>query len=252
MPGTIHIGTSGWHYDHWRGPFYPEELQPSQMLGFYAERFSTVEINNSFYRLPSPAAIESWAGQVPADFIFAAKASRYTTHVKRLKDAPKSFEKYFPRIDPLRKKLGPILFQLPPRFLPDVGRLETFMAALPKRHRYAFECRDPRWFTEEVCAALTRANCAFCIFDIGGLQSPEWLTADFAYIRLHGPGEKYQGSYSDEALRQWAKRIRAFARQGADVYCYFDNDQKGYAPKDALRLKKMLGQRTSAARGVNK
>jgi uncharacterized protein YecE (DUF72 family) len=244
MPRAIHIGTSGWHYDHWRGPFYPDDMEPADMLRFYAEHFATVEINNSFYRLPSVATVKSWAKQVPKDFVFAPKASRYTTHTKRLKDAPKSFEKYFPRVDPLKRKLGPVLFQLPPRFVPDVARLETFIAALPKRHRYAFEFRDPRWFTDDVCDVLSAANCAFCIFDIGGLQSPNWLTADFAYIRLHGPGKKYQGSYSDESLRQWAKLVRSFTRKDADVFCYFDNDQKGYAPKDALRLKKMLARRS--------
>ncbi|HTJ01761.1 MAG TPA: DUF72 domain-containing protein [Methylovirgula sp.] len=244
MPRAIHIGTSGWHYDHWRGPFYPDDMKPADMLRFYAEHFATVEINNSFYRLPNVTTVKSWGKQVPKDFIFAPKASRYTTHTKRLKDAPKSFEKYFPRVDPLKKKLGPVLFQLPPRFVPDVARLETFIAALPKRHRYAFEFRDPRWFTDDVCDVLSAANCAFCIFDIGGLQSPNWLTADFAYIRLHGPGKKYQGSYSDNALRQWAKLVRSFARKDADVFCYFDNDQKGYAPKDALRLKKMLARRS--------
>lgn len=243
MPGAIHIGTSGWHYDDWRGPFYPDDLKAADMLSFYAEHFATVEINNSFYRLPSVAAVKSWTKQVPKDFLFAPKASRYTTHTKRLKDAPKSFEKYFPRIDPLKNKLGPVLFQLPPHFVPDIARLETFIAALPKRHRYAFEFRDPRWFTDDVYDVLSAANCAFCIFDIGGLQSPNWLTADFAYIRLHGPGKKYQGSYSDEALRQWAKLIRGFARKGADVFCYFDNDQKGYAPQNALRLSKMLSRR---------
>ncbi len=201
MPGRVHIGTSGWHYEHWIGPFYPEGLSAKDMLGFYAEHFSTVEINNSFYRLPSLAATKSWAAQVPKDFVFACKASRYTTHVKRLKDAPKSFEKFFPRLKPFGRKLGPILFQTPPHFPLDVARLEKFIKALPKRRLYAFEFRDPRWFTEEVRAVLTKHHCAFCIFDIAGLQSPEWLTADFAYLRLHGPGDKYQGSYDDKSLR---------------------------------------------------
>jgi uncharacterized protein YecE (DUF72 family) len=241
MSATVHIGTSGWHYEHWIGPFYPPDIKAAEMLGFYAKQFATVEINNSFYRLPSEAAVKAWRGETPENFIFACKASRYTTHVKRLKDAPKSFEKFFPRIDPLGSKLGPILFQTPPHFVPDVARLETFLAALPKRHLYAFEFRDPRWFSPEVRDLLAKHRCAFCIFDIAGEQSPQWLTADFAYLRLHGPGEKYQGNYRDEALRQWAKLIRSFAREGADVYCYFDNDEAGYAPKDALRLRKMLG-----------
>lgn len=241
--GTCRIGTSGWHYQHWIGSFYPAGMSAKDMLAFYAEHFSSVEINNSFYRLPSLAAAKAWAAQVPKDFVFACKASRYTTHVKRLKDAPESFEKYFPRLKPLGGKLGPILFQTPPAFPPDVERLKSFIKALPKRHRYAFEFRDPRWFTDDVREALKRSNCAFCIFDIAGLQSPPWQTADFAYLRLHGPGRKYQGSYDDQALRQWAKLIRGFLRKEADVYCYFDNDQAGYAPQNALRLRQMLGRR---------
>lgn len=240
MSGEIHIGTSGWHYAHWVGPFYPEGTSAKDMLAFYAAHFSTVEINNSFYRLPSLAATRSWAAQTPKDFVFACKASRYTTHVKRLKDAPRCFEKFFPRLKPLGRKLGPILFQTPPHFVPDVERLKSFIKALPKRRLYAFEFRDPRWFTKEVREALTRANCAFCIFDIAGQQSPPWLTADFAYLRLHGPGEKYQGSYSDTSLRHWAKLIRGLRRKGADVFCYFDNDEAGYAARDALRLRRML------------
>lgn len=243
MPGTVHIGTSGWHYEHWIGPFYPPEMTADKMLAYYAAHFSTVEINYTFYRLPSAAAVSAWCRQTPQTFIFSCKASRYTTHIKRLKDAPKSFEKFFPLIEPLGSRLGPILFQTPPHFLPDVARLEAFITALPQQHAYAFEFRDPRWFIEAVREILARHNCAFCIFDIAGLQSPQWLTADFAYLRLHGPGGKYQGSYSDAALRNWAKLIRGLARKGADVYCYFDNDEAGFAPRDALRLRKMLGRK---------
>lgn len=240
---VAHIGTSGWAYKHWVGTFYPPEVSAQHMLACYAEHFSTVEINNSFYRLPSAAAVKAWSRQVPDEFIFAAKASRYTTHVKRLKDAPASFEKYFPRIDPLGKKLGPILFQTPPHFVPDIARLEQFVSALPKGHRYAFELRDPRWFSDDVREVLSAHDCAFCVFDIGGLQSPEWVTARFAYLRLHGPGRKYQGSYKDAELKHWAKLIRGCVRKGLDVFCYFDNDEKGFAPQDALRLRKMLGRK---------
>ena len=243
MPGIVHIGTSGWHYDHWVGPFYPSDITADRMLTFYATQFSTVEINYSFYRLPSAAAVATWGRQTPENFIFACKASRYTTHLKRLKDAPRSFEKFFARIEPLAARLGPILFQTPPHFLPDLARLEAFVAALPPQHAYAFEFRDPRWFSDAVRDILARHHCAFCIFDIGGLQSPHWLTTDFAYLRLHGPGGKYQGSYSEIALLAWAKLIRGFTRRGKDVYCYFDNDERGFAPQDALRLRKILGRK---------
>ncbi|WOJ89645.1 DUF72 domain-containing protein [Methylocapsa polymorpha] len=240
MEGEIHIGTSGWRYDHWRGPFYPETLAAEDMLAFYAERFATVELNYSFYRLPEPESVRSWLARTPKHFLFACKASRYTTHVKRLKDAPKSFEKFFPRVDLLGEKLGPILFQTPPRFLPDPERLASFIAALPAKHRYAFEFRDRRWLCDAARDVLAEANCAFCIFDIEGVQSPSWTTADFVYLRLHGPGGKYQGSYDDRALRSWAKQIYSFARQEIDVYCYFNNDQAGHAPANALRLIEMI------------
>ena len=246
MRGRIHIGTSGWHYEHWRGPFYPEGIAAKDMLAFYAEHFSTVEVNNSFYRLPGAKAVEAWRDETPSNFIFACKASRYTTHVKRLKDAPQSFEKFFPRVDPLGKKLGPILFQTPPRFPPDPERLAAFVAALPQKHSYAFEFRDERWFIDEVREVLTKGNCAFCIFDFGGMQSPMWTTADFAYLRLHGPGAKYQNSYGDKALRDWADQIHAFAATALDVYCYFDNDQSGYAPQNALHLLQIVGRKAAA------
>jgi uncharacterized protein YecE (DUF72 family) len=236
----VHIGTSGWHYDHWRGPFYPDDLPAKERLDFYAAHFDTVEINNSFYRLPTPEAVKHWRASVPKGFLFAVKASRYTTHVKRLKDAPASFEKFFASIKPLGRKCGPILFQTPPKFKPDFERLEAFIQALPKRRRYAFEFRDTRWFDEKICAILAKRNCAFCIFEIGGLQSPLWRSADFVYLRLHGPGAKYEGSYSDRALEVWAQEIRAWLAKNTDVYCYFDNDQAGYAVKDALRLRQLV------------
>lgn len=248
MLGKIHIGTSGWRYDHWRGPFYPEDLAGEDMLAFYAAHFATVEVNYSFYRLPEPKTVRTWLARTPENFLFACKASRYTTHVKRLRDAPRSFERYFPRVDLLGEKLGPVLFQTPPRFAPDLERLSSFVDALPARHRYAFEFRDQHWFCDDLRDALTTANCAFCIYDIDGAQSPFWVTADFTYLRLHGPGAKYQDSYDDPALRVWAKKIRGFAQQGIDVYCYFNNDNAGYAPTNALRLIEMVGERGAAAR----
>jgi uncharacterized protein YecE (DUF72 family) len=243
MPGTVWIGTSGWHYTHWIGPFYPPGTAAHDMLGFYAERFTTVELNNSFYRLPTAASISAWCDATLPHFRFACKASRYTTHVKRLRDAPTSFEKFFSAIEPFGQRLGPILFQTPPHFILDEPRLEAFVAALPEGYSCAFEFRDPRWFSDGVREILARRGCAFCIFDIAGLESPHWLTADFAYLRLHGPGGKYQGSYDDEELRGWARLIRRFVREDVEVYCYFDNDEAGHAPRDAMRLRKILGSK---------
>ena len=235
--GMIRIGTSGWHYKHWQGPFYPEKLPASRYLQYYQQQFDTVEINNSFYRLPNPSTLETWRDSTPPGFLFAVKASRFITHNKKLKDAQGSFELFFERVVVLRKKLGPILFQLPPRWGPDPERLDQFLAGLPRRLRCAFELRNPEWFVPEVEAVLRKRRAAFCMYDIGGRQSPKTITADFVYVRLHGPGGPYQGSYSDEALAEWARDFRRWQYEGLDVYCYFDNDQAGYAAADALRLK---------------
>jgi uncharacterized protein YecE (DUF72 family) len=234
---VIRIGTSGWHYKHWRGPFYPENLPASRYLQYYQQHFDTVEINNSFYKLPNPSTLENWRDSAPAGFLFAVKASRFITHNKKLKNAQGSFDLFFERVRVLGKKMGPILFQLPPHWGPDPSRLDQFLAGLPRRLQCAFELRNPEWFIPEVEAVLKKRRAAFCIYDIGGRQSPKTITADFVYVRLHGPGGPYQGSYSDKALAEWARDFRRWEYEGRDVYCYFDNDQAGYAAKDALRLK---------------
>jgi len=245
---VIRIGTSGWHYAHWRGPFYPAKLPAARMLGHYAAHFDTVELNNTFYRLPPPGAAETWREAVPRDFLYAAKGSRFLTHMKKLKDPVPGIERFFERIEGLGKSLGPIVFQLPPRWGPDLARLEGFVEALPPRRRYAFELRDTSWHTEEVYRILRRHNLAFCIYDLAGLESPRLVTADFAYVRLHGPTARaYQGSYSDAALEDWARRIDGWRDALKAVYVYFDNDQAGYAVRDALRLKALVGD---APRGI--
>lgn len=237
MPrGRIHIGTSGWHYGHWVGPFYPEGMSSPAFLGFYAQRFHTVEINNTFYSLPREATLEAWRDDTPKGFLFACKASRFITHMKKLSDPKRSVKRFFDTIDVLGPKLGPVLFQLPPRWHVNADRLRAFLKALPDRYRYAFEFRDETWFRDEVLQSLERARAAFCIYDLAGRQSPEHVTTDLVYVRLHGPGEAYQGRYSDAALRRWAGKIVTWSQQGRDVYCYFDNDQNGYAARDGARL----------------
>jgi uncharacterized protein YecE (DUF72 family) len=204
----IHIGTSGWHYAHWKGPFYPRDLAASKMLRWYVDHFNTVEINNSFYRLPTDDALKIWAEQTPTDFCFAVKARRYITHRKRLLDTENTVKNFLPRIEKLGNKLGPILFQLPPRWRVNLDRLEQLLGILPRHHRYTFEFRDPSWHNPDVYTLLRRHNAAFCIFEIAGFQSPIELTADFAYVRLHGPGEKaYQGEYTKAQLRRWAELV---------------------------------------------
>lgn len=238
---TPRIGTSGWHYEHWIGAFYPSRTPASKMLAYYYGRFDTVELNNTFYRLPSGPALENWRDSTPPNFCFAAKGSRFLTHMKKLKDPEQGLERFFNAIEVLGEKLGPVLFQLPPNWERDAARLDHFLSALPQGHRYAFEFRNPTWNVPEIYRLLERHRAGYCIFHLAGFQSPMEVTTDLVYVRLHGPGGKYQGSYSDPALSDWARRIREWQRANAAVYVYFDNDQVGYAAKDALRLKELAG-----------
>ncbi len=241
MEKRIWIGTSGYHYPHWKGPFYPERTPASKMLGLYVERFDTVELNNTFYRLPPKKAVAAWHDETPANFLFAAKGSRFITHMKKLKDPDPALDRYFDHIAGLGEKLGPVVFQLPPFMERNVERLETFLAALPQGGRFAFEFRNPTWHCDEVYSMLQRFNTAFCPFDIAGFQSPIEVTADFAYVRLHGPGPgPYQGSYSSDALDNWAGRIREWSLTLKAIYLYFDNDMAGFAVSGALRLKSII------------
>ena len=237
----IHIGTSGWHYKHWSGTYYPANLAAGDYLDYYCKRFQTVEINNSFYQLPEVETLESWRETVSGDFTFAVKANRYITHMKNLKDAQEAVENFLERVVILGDQLGPILFQLPPKWDLNLERLRTFLQGLPQDFRYTFEFRDPRWFDDDVLALLREHQAAFCIYHLKGRLSPREVTADFVYIRLHGPLEEaYQGKYGKDQLAGWAGAIAAWARQGKDVYCYFDNDMEGFAPENATELKEML------------
>lgn len=235
------IGTSGWHYDHWRGVFYPGDAPPDSWLQRYADRFDTVEINNSFYQLPERETLEAWRGQVPAGFCFAVKGSRYMTHRKKLSDPEEPVDRFTQRTSALGGTLGPVLFQLPPHWHVDVARMEAFLAALPDGRRHAMEFRDDSWHTDDVYAVLEAHGVAFCVFDLAGRTSPKPVTADFVYIRLHGPVDPaYQGSYDARSLAGWAGAISSWRASGRDVYCYFNNDAEGHAPKDAARLREML------------
>ena len=237
----IHIGTSGWHYAHWRGPFYPEDLAASRMLRWYVQHFDSVELNNTFYRLPTDDALKVWYEQTPSNFCFALKASRYITHRKRLLEPENTVKNFLPKIEKLGKKLGPILFQLPPRWHANHERLEELLEILPRTHRYAFEFRDASWNNPTIYEVLRRYNSAYCISEIAGYQSPLELTADFVYVRLHGPGERaYQGEYSQAQLRRWATLIEGWKDRLRQVFFYFDNDQFGFAAKNALELKRMV------------
>lgn len=238
--GRIWVGTSGWQYDHWTGPVYDRGLDTRARLSRYARSLYSVEINSTFYGLPSASTVAAWRNATPADFLFAVKASRYITHMKKLKDPAESVGRFFAAIEPLRDKLGPVLFQLPPRWRANADRLETFLATLPAGRHYAFEFRDESWHCSEIFKTLARHNAAFCIFDLEGKQAPAQVTADFVYIRLHGPDGAYCGSYDEKALAAWARRIAGWRDSGLDCYCYFDNDEAGYAFANAVRLREIL------------
>lgn len=233
MP-EIRIGTSGWVYKDWRGRFYPSDLSPRDELSFYSRAFSTVEINYSFYRLPTLETFVSWREQTPDDFTFAVKASRFITHLKRLTDPAEPVERLFSRVSGLGNKLGPILFQLPSGWPIHLDRLLPFLEHLPAGQRYVFEFRDASWFVPEVYQALTAHGIAVCFADRGGPITPYPVTADFVYVRLHGGG--VAGGYPDGDLRAWAVRIEDWSRQGLDAYAYFNNDWEGWAVVNAREL----------------
>ena len=250
MQRQSRIGTSGWQYKHWRGPFYPEKLPLRAWLPYYAEHFDTVEVNNSFYRLPTEETFAKWRDTTPPGFVFAVKASRYLTHFKRLIEPAEPIARLFSRIDVLGDKLGPVLFQLPPRWSVDVERLRLFLAELPRGRRYAMEFRDPSWETPAVWRLLERHNVARCVYELAGYTAPLEDTADFVYLRLHGPSSsKYAGSYDARALERWARWLDRSALPNGrkrDVYVYFDNDQAGYAAANAAALKTKLERRKAA------
>ncbi len=236
LPRGIHIGTSGWHYGSWRGPFYPPDVRVKDQLAYYASRFCTTEINASFYRLPTEKAVRDWRDTVPEDFLFAWKASRYITHLKRLKDCADPVALVFGRMEKLGTRFGPVLFQLPPRFHCDRERLAGFLKLLPKARRAAFEFRHESWYEPAIFDLLSEHNAAFCISDHAAAPAPFEVTADFVYLRGHGPSGHYHGTYPDAELGGWAGHIRSWRRRRREVFVYFDNDQKSAAPKDAERL----------------
>ncbi len=239
----FHIGTSGWSYAHWKGAFYPPAINDEEMLYFYCRHFQSVEVNNSFYHLPRQATLEHWRDITPAGFVFSVKASRYITHMKKLNDPKQSLDLLLDRVSVLGNKLGPILFQLPPKWHCNLERFSRFLDSLSNEFRYAFEFRDQSWLNAESYALLERHGVAFCIYELDGFLSPRQVTADFVYVRLHGPAGPYQGNYDTQTLAGWAGAFSTWATQGRSIYCYFDNDEAGYAAQNALSLLSMLHKR---------
>jgi uncharacterized protein YecE (DUF72 family) len=239
----VRIGTSGWHYASWRGPFFPDDLRLKDQLQYYAGQFGTAELNGVFYRTPTPEAVSNWREQTGKDFVFAWKASKFITHWKRLShNSVNSLELLEDRLSLLRGKAGPILFQLPPNFEADAERLAAFLKLLGKKRRYSFEFRHPSWYQPKILKLLAERNIALCLSDHHDAPAPWRRTADFVYIRGQGPGGRYKGHYSSAQLANWSKRIRSWKRQGCDVYVYFDNDQKSAAPADARKLVELVGK----------
>jgi uncharacterized protein YecE (DUF72 family) len=241
MGARAYIGTSGWSYPHWRGVFYPKNLRGEEWLNYYASFLGTVELNNTFYQLPEATTFRHWYREAPGGFVFAVKGSRLITHMKKLRVPREALRRFLRRIAILKDKMGPILFQLPPRFKVNPERLAGFTDLLPAGHRYAFEFRDPTWFVREVYAILREKDLGFCIFDLKDLPCPEVVTARYVYVRFHGPGAKYAGKYSEAELRTWSRRIRGWLGEGLDVYSYFNNDEHGYAVADTVRLIDLVG-----------
>jgi uncharacterized protein YecE (DUF72 family) len=239
---THRIGCSGWNYDHWRhGVFYPERCPARLWLDYYARHFETVEVNATFYRLPTVKAVQGWVDQSPAGFTFAIKMSRYVTHVKRLRDLPQSLALFYSRLEPLvgSPKLGPVLWQLPPTFKRDDARLAETLSQLPPG-RHAFEFRHPSWFAPEVTERLREHGVALVIGDrpeVHDFQTHE-LTADWSFVRFHSGARGRRGNYSETELREWAKRIRSWPVE--ESFLYFNNDWEGFAPRNALRLRELL------------
>jgi uncharacterized protein YecE (DUF72 family) len=239
--GRIRIGCSGWIYEHWRGRFYPEYSSPQEWFGIYSEVFDTVEINNTFYRLPSPSVFKKWRLQAPSGFCYAVKVSRYLTHMKKLKDAREPLKRFVDRARLLEDHLGPLLYQLPPRWRVNLPRLESFLELLPEDLVHVFEFREQSWLTEEVLRLLANRNVCYCIHDMPGVAMGRPVTATAVYLRFHGAERRYQGGYQKAALNDWWSWIDTQVAGGRDVYVYFNNDAEAHAVNDALQLKKLAG-----------
>lgn len=244
---SIHIGTSGWSYKHWRNTFYPSELKIKDQFSYYANKFSTVEINSTFYGIPSDKTLINWKENSPSHFLYTVKANRFITHLKKLNGTEKQLYSFIHKMELLGSKLGVILVQLPPFLKADIKLLETFLKQLPTSNRFVIEFRNAEWYASEVFDLLKKYNVGFCIYELAGHRSPLEVTADFVYLRLHGPTvDKYRGSYDDEALKKWADQCKKWL-QTKDVYVYFDNDEKGYAAFNALKLLEFIGSNIGTA-----
>ena len=240
-PGSsqARVGCSGWQYKHWRGVFYPAELPASRWFEYYASQFDTVEINNTFYRLPEASTFAEWRKEAPPGFLYAVKASRFLTHMKKLKEPTEPLHRLFQRARRLQRTLGPVLYQLPPHWPANLERLSAFVHALPKRRQHVLEFREPSWYNDEVFALLERAGVALCLHDMTGSQTGKMAIGPLVYVRFHGPA-RYTGRYDDRVLEDWAEWLAGQMRYGRHIFAYFNNDGAGHAPRDAIRLRRAI------------
>jgi uncharacterized protein YecE (DUF72 family) len=241
--GSARVGCSGWEYKHWRGDFYPPEIPKASWFEHYAATFDTVEINNTFYRLPEQHTFAAWAERAPRRFLFAVKASRFLTHMKKLKDPEEPLDRLFGRMRPLEGHLGPVLYQLPPGWKCDAVRLEHFLQVLPRGVQHVLEFRDPSWYADEVLALMERYHVALCLHDMRGSATGRERVGPFVYVRFHGATGNYGGGYSDDRLEGWAGWLAEQRTAGADVYAYFNNDIGGHAPRNAVTLRRLMGEK---------
>lgn len=239
---AIHIGCSGWNYRHWRGAFYPDKLPVKAWFAYYAEQFDTVEINNSFYRLPKAETFDAWREQAPPGFRYAVKANRFITQAKKLKDCEEPVARMMAPARHLGATLGPILYQLPPMLGINLDRLEAFLELLPGDLTHVFEFREKSWYTEATLALLDRFGAGFVAHDFPGVASPRWMSGDLVYVRFHGGLGKYYGRYSNERLLDWSDWLASQYRAGRRLWAYFNNDGDAAAIHDALTLKAMMRQ----------
>jgi uncharacterized protein YecE (DUF72 family) len=233
----IRIGTSGWYYDHWSGRFYPADLPKSKWFEYYAQYFDTVEINNTFYHLPKEQTLQRWHTIAPKNFLYAVKANRYITHIKKLKDAAGPLERFLDIAGLLKSRLGPILYQLPPSLQKDLDLLEDFIKLLPKRKTAVFEFRHESWYSDDTYNLLDKTGVGFCIHDMPGKESPRIVTGGVIYVRFHGTTGRYSGSYSKSQLQNWANWLKDQAKNVRSIYVYFNNDAQAHAIKNAKQLK---------------
>ncbi len=244
LVGVARVGCSGWVYKHWRGPVYPETLPTRRWFDFYSGLFNTVEINNSFYRLPAPATVQTWAAQAPPNFVYSLKMGSFGSHRMKLADSGRWLASHVDCVGRLGAAKGPTLVQRPPHWGKNLGRLEDFLSAAPADKRWAIEFREPSWLSEDTYEVLRRHRAALCLHDL--LPDIPWeLTTDWTYVRFHGPDavtQPYGGGYSSKAIKSYSSRLSKWLAQGIDVYAYFNNDDSGHAVADARRLARELPQ----------